>query len=120
MIRRLWKTQNLLINLVRRDLTIRYKSSVLGFFWSFIKPLALTAVFYVVFEVILGMELRTETIPITLHLLIGILAWTFFSGATSEAMHTILANANLIKKVRLPLEVFPMAVVCSHLIQTSG
>ena len=48
MFEQLRTSRNLLYNLVRRDLTVRYKSTVLGFFWSFIKPLALTAIFYVV------------------------------------------------------------------------
>ena len=51
-----------------------------------------------------------------LYMLTGILAWTFFAGATSESMNVIFANANLIKKVRLPLGVFPLAAVCSNMI----
>lgn len=110
--------RNLLYNLVRRDLTVRYKSTVLGFFWSFIKPLALTAIFYIVFDKIMNLRLRAEDqeIPLALHMLTGMLAWTFFSGATSEAMNVFPANANLVKKVRLPLVVFPLAAVVSHLI----
>jgi len=108
-------TRNLLFNLVRRDLTVRYKSTVLGFFWSFIKPLVLTAIFYVAFQIILTVP-RESDVPFALKLLTGILAWTFTAGATGEAMNVIMANANLIKKVRLPLAVFPLAAVCSHLI----
>lgn len=118
--------RNLLVNLVRRDLTVRYKSTVLGFFWSFIKPLVLTGIFYVAFDKILKVNLvdlppapggaaRGQGIS-ALYLLTGILAWTFFVGATSEAMNVMLLNANLIKKVRLPLAVFPLGVVCSHLV----
>jgi len=108
--------RNLLYNLVRRDLTVRYKSTLLGFFWSFIKPLALTAVFYVVFDKIIEVPLAEKNIPLALHLLTGMLAWTFFSGACAEGMNVFLANANLIKKVRLPLYVFPLAAVCSHMV----
>nr|HPK02392.1 ABC transporter permease [Candidatus Sumerlaeota bacterium] len=108
--------RNLLVNLVRRDLTLRYRSTVLGFFWSFVKPLALTAIFYIVFTYVLRIPLREARVPFVLHLLTGMLAWTFFAGATGEAMDVILANANLIKKVRLPLAVFPLATVCSHLV----
>jgi ABC-type polysaccharide/polyol phosphate export permease len=109
--------RNLLYNLVRRDLTVRYKSTVLGFFWSFVKPLALTAIFYVVFDKIIKLDFRERgRIPFALHLLTGMLAWTFFAGATGESLHVILANANLIKKLRLPLVVFPLSVVISHFI----
>lgn len=116
MFRELWQARNLLLNLIRRDLTIRYKSSVLGFFWSFIKPLALTGVFWLVFDKIMGLRLQAEQVPFTLHLLVGILAWTLFAGATSESLTSVISNANLIKKVKLPLMVFPIAVVCSHLV----
>ncbi|MCE5231443.1 ABC transporter permease [bacterium] len=108
--------RNLLYNLVRRDLTVRYKSTVLGFFWSFIKPLALTAIFYAVFSLVLHMTLNETRVPYALHLLAGMLAWSFFAGSTSEAMGVMLLNANLIKKVKLPLVVFPLATVISHLV----
>ena len=108
--------RNLLFNLVRRDLTVRYKSTVLGFFWSFLKPLALTAIFYVVFTWILGIKLQEERVPFVLHLLTGMLAWNFMAGATGEAMGVIVANANLVKKVRLPLVAFPIATVCAHFV----
>lgn len=118
--------RNLLYNLVRRDLTVRYKSTVLGFFWSFVKPLVMTAIFYVAFDKILHVNwaelspgaagAHARQIPSALYMLTGILAWTFFTGGASESMFVMLANANLIKKVRLPLGVFPLAVVCSHLV----
>jgi len=108
--------RNLLYNLVRRDLAVRYKSTVLGFFWSFVKPLALTAIFWVVFDFFLNMGLQEKRASFTLHLLTGILAWTFFSGATTESMNVILNNSNLIKKVKLPLTVFPISMVASHMI----
>lgn len=112
--------RNLLYNLVRRDLTVRYKSTVLGFFWSFVKPLAMTAIFWFVFQYILGLELRREgdgqSLPYALHILTGMLVWNLFAGATGEAMNVILANANLIKKVRLPLVVFPAATVVAQMV----
>jgi ABC-2 type transport system permease protein len=109
---------NLLYNLVRRDLTVRYKSTVLGFFWSFIKPLAMTGIFWLVFQWILGLKLRPgdEQIPLALHMLAGMLVWNMFAGASAESMNVMLANANLIKKVSLPLVVFPTATVISHMI----
>lgn len=117
MARQIATVRNLLVNLVRRDLTVRYRSTVLGFFWSFAKPLALTGIFYIVFDKIVSIPLpESERIPAALHLLTAILAWTMFAGAGSEAMGAILSNDNLIKKVRLPLPIFPTAVVCSHLI----
>jgi ABC-type polysaccharide/polyol phosphate export permease len=114
--RSLWHARNLLANLVRRDLTIRYKSSILGLFWSFAKPLAYMLIYQVIFGLILKIEIRESEIPYALHVLAGVLPWTFFIGATGEAMNSILVSANLVKKVKLPLAVFPAASVCSHAI----
>lgn len=110
----LWNARNLLANLVRRDLTVRYRSTVLGFFWSFAKPLAYMLIYQVIFGAILHFRILQEEIPYALHVLAGVLPWTFFTGATSEAMNSILASANLVKKVKLPLAVFPAAGVISH------
>ena len=113
-VRSLWTARNLLINLVRRDLTVRYKGTVLGFFWSLARPLAYMGIYTVVFVLILGLKLDQTEIPYSLHVLTGLLPWMFFTGATGAAMNSILANANVVKKVKLPLEVFPVAAVLSE------
>lgn len=112
--RSLWSARNLLVNLVRRDLTVRYKSTVLGFFWSFAKPLAYMLIYHLVFGVIIGLKIKQGEIPYALHVLAGVLPWTFFLAATNEAMNSILASANLVKKVKLPVAVFPVAAVGSQ------
>lgn len=116
MILQIWKSKELLIALVKRDLKVRYKSSVLGFFWSVGKPLLLMAVLLIVFSIIFRLEIRNPGLPFALHLLPGILAWTFFAGAMFEALTSILGNANLIKKVKLPSEVFPLSSIISNLV----
>ncbi len=116
LIHSLWQSRYLLLNLVRRDLTVRYKSTALGFFWSFAKPLAYMAIYHFVFGRVLALEIREARVPYALHVLAGILPWSFFAGASAEALQSILGGANLIKKVKLPLEVFPLAAVVSHAI----
>lgn len=103
-----------MLNLVRRDLTVRYRATVLGFFWSFLKPLAYMGIYHIIFGEIIHMQIRQEEIPYALHVLAALLPWTFFQGASSEAMHSILDNANLIKKVKVPAAVFPVATVISN------
>ena len=80
-VRNLWQSRELLSNLVRRDLKVRYKDSVLGFFWSIGKPLLLMLIFHFVFALILGMKLREDRLPFSLHLLTALLAWSFMAGA---------------------------------------
>jgi ABC-2 type transport system permease protein len=112
----LWKDRELLYTLTRRDMMARYQSSALGFFWSFAKPLALVLIFGVAFQRILRIEMPNKDVPFGLHLLVGILAWSFFSRCVGEGQGVILAHSNLIKKVRINVEVFPATTVLGNLI----
>ncbi len=111
----LWRSRELIWTLIKKDLKVRYKASTLGFLWSFGRPLLLTLILWGVFSHIVPlMALRTEKLSYALHLLGGILPWMYFSGAIGESIHSLLAHANVIKKVALPTEVFPVATVLSH------
>ena len=116
MLRDTQKVRDLLICLVRRDLIVRYQSSVLGFFWSFARPLALVVIFTLAFRLILKVSLPNPNVPFALHMLVGVLVWGFFSRSVSEGHFSVLAHANLIKKVKLPSAVFPAATVAGNLI----
>jgi lipopolysaccharide transport system permease protein len=119
LIRSIWQVRELLYTLVRRDLIVRYQSSVLGFLWSFANPLALVGIFYVAFSRIVpigGDNMPDPRISFGLHLLVGILAWTYFSRCLSEGHWAVLSHANLIKKIKMPIEVFPAVTVTGNLI----
>lgn len=119
MVRELWQSRELVWNLVKRDLKTRYKSSVLGFFWSFGKPLFLMLILWFVFTTVIRLPQfneRNPQMPFTLHLLTGILVWSFFTGGLIDAMHSIYANANLVKKVKLNAAVFPVSSVLANLV----
>ncbi len=114
--REIIQSHELLSNLVKRDLKARYKSTVLGFFWSVAKPLLIMLILWIVFSRIVRIELRDPEVPFALHLLCGILPWMYLTSALTESMYSILANSELVKKARLPLEVFPLSSVISNLI----
>jgi len=125
MIRNLIRYRELTLRLVKRDLKVRYKSSVLGFLWSVAKPLLLVVVYTFVFDFLFGTELNIEKdgnaipgaeIPYALYVMAGLLPWVYFSTAVGESMNSILANGNLIKKIALPHEVFPAATVLGGLV----
>ena len=119
MIRELIQSRELVWNLVKRDLKTRYKSSVLGFFWSFGKPLFLMLILWFVFTTVLRLpqfKERNPEFPFALHLLTAVLAWTFFTGGLTDAMYSVYANSNLIKKVKLNPAVFPVSSVLANLI----
>lgn len=113
---RIWRSRELIFTLVKRDLKVRYKSSALGFLWSFGRPLFLMIVITAVFSTLVGIRAGHPLLPYPLHLLAALLPWMFFAGSTSESLFSILGNANVVKKVWLPGEVFPASTVIGQLI----
>lgn len=115
----IWRHRRLLRELVRRDLRTRYKVSLLGFFWSLLRPLLSMAIISVVFTYFVHLEHRSfPHVSYFAFLLCGYLPWTFLAGALVEGTQALLVNANLIKKVACPRLIFPLAVVLAHLINT--
>ncbi len=110
-----WRQQvELILSLAKRDLKARYKDSVLGFLWSLFRPAFLTLILWVVFSKILRLPPPSESVPYWLHMLVSVLVWNFFVGSIIEATHAVVANANLIKKVPLDAEVFPISAILSN------
>lgn len=97
----------LLSLIVRKEVQIRYRGSVFGWLWSYVKPLVQFIVFYFAIGVFLGMNGRVEYFPI--YLLAGITVVTFFNEAFSNGTRSLVDNAALIKKIYLPREMFPIA-----------
>lgn len=104
----------LTLSLAKRDIKARYKDSILGFFWSLVRPALLTVVLWLVFTKILPMPFNEMGAPFWLHVLVSILGWNFFMGSVTDAAHSITANSSLLKKVRINSEVFPLASILSN------
>ena len=102
----------LLGQLVARDFKTRYKRSVLGVLWSMLSPLLTMAVQYVVFVNLFRWDIENYAV----YLLIGTVAFNFFSEATQSALTAITGSASLITKVYIPAYVFPVSKVISALI----
>jgi ABC-type polysaccharide/polyol phosphate export permease len=115
MLKELWSRRELILSLVRRDLKTRYKSSVLGFLWSFCKPLLLMLVLFVVFSVLVRLESEGTGASFALFLLSGILAWTYLAGSINEALFSIISNTSLVRKTYIPPQVFPVVTILSNL-----
>jgi ABC-2 type transport system permease protein len=97
----------LLAELVRKDLRVKYKNSALGFVWSLANPLLYLAVFTLVFSVFLD-----NGIPwFAVLFMSGLLVWNFFNLATLSATGAVVGNANLVRKVRFPRIVLPLSSV---------
>jgi ABC-2 type transport system permease protein len=105
-----WSYRELLGNLVRKELKVRYKNSALGFVWSLLNPVLYMIVFTVVFQVVLK-----QGIPyFPIFLLSGLLAWNLFSASLASATQSVTANAPLVNKVWFPREILPLAAVGSN------
>jgi ABC-2 type transport system permease protein len=109
---RIIQRRELLVGMVRNELKIKYKNSVLGFAWSLLNPLLYLVVFYVAFTIILGSNI--PSFPIWL--LSGLLVWNLFSTGLGAATGSVVANSGLVKKVSFPREILPLASVGSMLV----
>lgn len=108
----LYRFRQLVALLVVRELKVRYKRSVFGLLWTMLNPLLLMVVYAVVFSTIMPAAMHNFAI----FLLSALLPWLFFSTAIVQGLNAILANQELIRKVRLPQAVFPLSVVGSNLV----
>lgn len=103
----------LLQNLVKRDLKVRYRNSVLGVLWSLLNPLFMMLVFSLIF----GKLIPRQDIPnYPVFFLVGLLPWNFFSGSILSGTVSITSNAALIKKVFFPRVLLPTATLLSNLV----
>ncbi|WP_007517746.1 ABC transporter permease [Pseudofrankia sp. EUN1h] len=97
----------LLRNLIRKDIKVKYKGSTLGFAWSLANPLLLLVVYTFVFQVVF----KSGVPRFGIYFLSGLLIWNAFAGSVSTACGSVVGNANLVKKVRFPLQVLPLSAV---------
>jgi len=95
--------------LVRRDFSVKYRSSMLGVFWSFLNPLLTMTVYLVVFSTIFHSDI--PHFPV--YLMSGIVMFNFFSESTSLGLASIVSNGSLITKVYMPKVIYPMSRILS-------
>ena len=104
--------RELLVNLVRKELKVKYKSSILGFLWSLLNPALLLVIYYFVFSIVLGSGI--PRFPI--YLLSGLLVWNVFNVGLMTATGSIVGNAGIVNKVWFPREVLPLASIGAALV----
>lgn len=102
--------RELIRNLTVRDLKVRYRNSLLGFFWAWGNPVLMTAVFSIVFTVLQ----RSVVIRFPLFILIGWLVWGFTTGSITEGIASVINSSALIKKVYFPREVLPASAILAN------
>lgn len=113
--RDLWRYRELFQVLAWRDVSVRYKQTVIGVAWALVRPFLTMVVFTVIFAKIAKLPSEGAA-PYALMVFAGILPWTFFAAALSEASGSLVANAGLIGKVYFPRLIVPVASVVVALI----
>ena len=97
----------LLTELVKKNLTSKYKDSILGILWSFFNPLLTMLVFTAIFSFLFGKNI--ENYPV--YFLSGRIIFDFFNSGTKGAMKSIKQNAGILKKIYVPKRMFVISSI---------
>lgn len=109
------KYKYLLSELVKRDIKIKYRRSVIGIFWSFLNPLLTMMVLTLIFSTIF----KTNIANFPVYFLTGMIIFDLFAKGTNGAMRSIRSNASIIKKVYVPKYMYSLGVALSELVNFS-
>ncbi|MDG1544981.1 MAG: ABC transporter permease, partial [Candidatus Poseidoniia archaeon] len=105
----------LISNFIQRDLRLKYRNSLLGYFWSLLEPLLLSGVYFVLFVIIKG----NPEPHYPLWVIIGVITWGHFSQSLGGTISSLTENSGLIKQVYFPREIFAITKVGSSLVIAS-
>ena len=108
-LREMWQARELFVFLVRKEIKVKYKNSVLGFLWSMLNPALTLAVFFVLFTYFLP-----NGIPhFVLYMFSAMLVWNLYQSGLLSGTTSVVANAGIVKKVAFPREILVLASVGS-------
>lgn len=99
--------------LTKRDLQVRYTTNALGYLWSIIDPLLMSAIYFLVFGLIFHRSEGTDTNPFIVFLVSGMLPWVWFNGAISDATRGYLRDSKLIRSTSIPRTIWMNRIVLS-------
>jgi len=98
----------MLLNLTKRELTIRYRGSVLGFLWTVLIPLFMAGIYIAFLRLLAG-----RGVPLA-EIIIGVFAWQYTVQCVNSGLHSITGNVNLVKKVAVPRFIMPLAATLAN------
>ena len=115
MLATLLQNRYLILELVVRDVRSRYVGSILGLFWSVLNPLLQLILYTVVFSIVLNIRFGQEgTVGrFAEYVFCALLPWAAIQESTTRSAQSLIEHANLIKKIRFPLETVPFGITCS-------
>jgi len=106
----LWRYRELFQVLAWRDVSVRYKQTVIGILWAILRPFLTMIIFTIIFARLAKLPSEGGT-PYALMVFAGMLPWTFFATALSDASNSLIGNAGLIGKVYFPRLIIPAASI---------
>lgn len=112
----LYRHRELLVMLTWREIVVRYKQSVMGFLWAILMPMLIVGAGVVVreaFSYVSGKALQTADLA---DVAVRAVPWAFFASALRFATNSLIGNANLVQKIYMPREIFPLAAVASNFV----
>jgi len=109
--RELWEYRELLYFLVWRDITVRYKQTILGVAWAIIQPMFTMVIFSLFFGQLA--HVPSDNFPYPIFSYTSLVPWTFFANGINQSTNILVGESNLLKKVYFPRLVLPFAAILS-------
>lgn len=113
-LREVWAYRDLLFLLIRRDVTVRYKQSVVGIAWAVVQPVVLMLIFTIIFGRFA--KLSSEGYPYALFTLCALLPWLYFARALSATSDSLVGSSQLVSKVYFPRLILPISKTVAGLV----
>jgi ABC-type polysaccharide/polyol phosphate export permease len=113
-IQRYWELVSVLAG---REIKVRYRGSFLGVYWSLFNPLMMTGLYAIIFGAAFKKYYHDSLWEYTLAAFTGLAVIHFYNGSTAQALSSIVSNASLLNKVKLPPSVFPVAIIIANIFQ---
>ncbi len=112
--RELWPYRDLLLQLVRREVVVRYRHTVLGVSWALLQPLGLMLLFTFVFTQAVSVgAIEQLGVPYPLFVYVGVLPWTLFATGLTGSVASLASHRDLVTKVYFPQQILPLASIAS-------
>lgn len=112
--RELWEYREVVYFLAWRDVKVRYKQAIIGVAWVLLQPLAMIAIFSLLFDRVGG--IATRDVPYIVFVLVGLVPWQFFSRVVSESTNSLITDQRLITRVYFPRLIVPAATAVAALV----
>jgi len=110
----LYDYRELMTVLAWKNVTLRYKQAYLGIAWAVLKPLALMLIFTLV-KSFVGID--SGNVPYPILTFAALMPWVLFQESATEGINSVVGNANLIRKIYFPREIFPLTTVTTKLVE---